>query len=175
MSSIERPFLRRHALEGDERRPRSVGRLVTAAALSAALLVGTVGPASAAVRQPARTAPISLDSGVVIEVAHADSATTQDTTITILPGVVLSITSIGIELSLSAQVVSDLQTGDVSGQDIAETLGEFLDDVPFVSAVAAVVGWALVIGSSLLADCTAKDGSAAFAITWSGIPSCTAP
>jgi len=175
VSSIERPFLRRHSLKGHERRRRGVGRLVTATALSAVLLVGTVCPASAAVRQPAQTAPISLDSGVVIEVAHADSATAQDTTITILPGVVLSITSNGIELSLSAQVVSGLQTDDVWGQDIAEALGEFLDDIPFASAVAAVVGWALVIGSSLLADCTAEDGSAAFAITWIGNPSCTAP
>jgi hypothetical protein len=59
VSNIERPVLRKHTIDG-EKRLRRVVSLTTAAALSASLIAGAAGTASAAVREPARTATLSV-------------------------------------------------------------------------------------------------------------------
>lgn len=207
VSSVELPVLSEHALETTERRRRGVARPVTAALLSAALLAGVAGPASAATRQSARTAPFSLGSGdntlaavestlvanlnevsghglvsvhgtrggVVVDVAQAALADAQSTTITVLPGITLTISSTGIELSLSAQVVTEIQTGLDGGEEIAEIVGSILDlaGVPLGSDIADIVSAALGLGSDLLQVCTAPDGSASFTVSWSALPSCS--
>ena len=112
----------------------------------------------------------------VVDVAQADPAAAQDTTITVLPGITLTISSTGIQLSLTAQAVTEIQTWVFSGgEDIAEIVGEILDlaGVPLGSDIATIVAAAFSLGSDLLQSCTAPDGSASFTVSWSALPSCS--
>jgi hypothetical protein len=59
VSNIELPVLRKHAIHGKKRLRRVVLPAIAAATLTASLTAAAV-PASAAVRMPARTAPISV-------------------------------------------------------------------------------------------------------------------
>jgi hypothetical protein len=124
----------------------------------------------------------STRPGAAVDVA-ADNA--GDSIITIVPGVTLTITSGGVQLSLSSQVVDNIQAGLESGQEIADfvagVVGDALDaaGVPLGDWIAEGVGIAvastLAAGAYLLHLCTAEDGSANFTILWSGPPSCGSP
>jgi hypothetical protein len=246
VSNIELRVLRKHAIGGNKRLQRVVP-LITAAALCVSL-IATAGPASAAVRQPARTAPIRLafsgnglpavslttaaryvhlsdgrftlgtlnaeragasgqalstesalvadmnkllgrgiatvDSardGVVIDTAKVVPASALDTTITVLPGITLSITSTGIQLSLTAAAVTEVENVASFGENVAGLVGDILAlaliPVPYgpgiASSIAGLVANALGIGSDFLRFCTASDGSATFTVPWLGLPSCS--
>jgi hypothetical protein len=149
------------------RRLRRVGPLLTAAALSASLLAASAGPANATVREPARTAPISVE--LLADVA-------QDTTVTVVPGVTLTIGDAGIELSLTKQAVTEVENVVGFGQNVASLVGSILS-VALVPQpgpqIAALVASALGVGTGLLRLCSASDGSASFTIRWFGLPSCS--
>ena len=107
--------------------------------------------------------------------AHFVPAAAQDTTITILPGITLTINSAGIQLSLTKQAISEVETIVGFGQVVASFVGSILSisGVPLGGQIAAIVASALGLGSAFLKLCTAPDGSATFAITWFGLPSCS--
>jgi hypothetical protein len=225
VSNIELPVLRKQAIDGSKRLWRVVP-LVTAAALSASLMAGAAGSANAAVREPARTAPISLASsgnalpavsltaaaryvhvsdggltfgtggpvasmdklldrgtaaagrargGVTVDVATAVPAAAQDTTITILPGITLTINSTGIQLSMTKEAVTEVENVVGFGQNVASLVGAILaiSGVPLGSQIASIVASSLGLANGLLKLCTASDGSAAFTIPWLGLPSCS--
>jgi hypothetical protein len=243
VSNVELPVLRKHAMDG-KRRLRRVVSLVTAAALGASLLAGAAGPASAAVQEPARSAPISFASGDnalpavalaaaaryvhvsdgrlsldtvegekagvssqalstesalvaswnrvlshenvtvnsardtrggVVDVAAAVPAAAQDTTITLLPGITLTINSTGIQLSMTRQAVTEVENLVGFGQAVASLVGSILaiSGVPLGGQIAAIVATSLGLGNSLLRLCTASDGSATFTVSWTALPSCS--
>ncbi len=241
MSDIEPPVLRKHAVDGKKRRQRIVS-LVTAAALSGALIAAAAGPASAAVRQPARTAPISLassDNGVsttsltaaaryvhlsdgrfILDTLDAERAgvsnhalsaesalvtglnefhyratatadsvrkgsvdaanagqtgAAPDTSITVLPRITLIIDSTGIQLSMTPQAVTEVETVLGFGQDVAFLVGDILDiaGVGTGADIADIVGESIALFDDGFKLCTASDGSATFTIRWAGLPSCS--
>jgi hypothetical protein len=251
VSNIDLSVLPKHAIDGNKRLRRMVP-LITAAALSVSLIAAAAGPASAAVREPARTVPISLVSSsnglpavsltsavsyvrfskgrftldtlnaekagvssqalsiesalvasmnklldrggatvnstrdVVVDAAKAVPATAQDTTITVLPGITLTITSTGIQLSMTKQAVTEVETVAGFAEHVAALVGGILgialvgvENGEIGAEIADVVAAAIGLGSDFLQLCTASDGSATFTIPWpwlwlSGdLPSCS--
>jgi hypothetical protein len=248
VSNIELPVLRRHAMD-DNRRLRRVVPLIAVGALCASLLAGATGPASAAVAEPARTAPIALASsdndlaaaslataeryvhvsdsrsaleaieaigakkaevssqarstesahmagpaqavdrrtatvrntpggGVVVDVAKAAPAAAQNRTITVLPGITLTITSTEIQLNMTKQAVTEIENLAGFGQSVASLVGAILGVIPptaSYSGIAGIVAASLGLGSSFLRLCSAPDGSATFTIPFPGygLPSCS--
>ena len=169
MSNVELPVLRKRALDGNKRLRRLVP-LVAAAALSTSLIAGAAGPASAVGRQPARTAPISLASS-----GNTLPAAAKDTTITVLPGITLTIKSTGIQLSMTKQAVTEVENVVGFGQSVASLVGAILGATPasLGSPIAGIVASSLGLGNGLLKFCTASNGSATFTIPWFGLPSCS--
>lgn len=118
----------------------------------------------------------STRDGVVVDLAQGGPVSAQDTTITVLPGITLTVSGTGIQLSLTAQAVTEIQTWVFSGaEDIAELVGSILDlaGVPLGSDIATIVAAAFSLGGDLLQSCTAPDGSASFTVSWSALPSCS--
>jgi hypothetical protein len=210
VSNIELPVPGQHTMHG-KKRLRRVVPLITAAALGAALIAAAAGPASAAVLEPARTAPNSLaarDNGLsaasesalvasmnnrldratatvnrdgggvdIVDIAQVVPAATPDTTITVVPGVTLTIDNTGIQLSMTKEAVTEVENLAGFGQSVASLVGSILAvaQVPDGPQIAAIVGAALGVGSSFLKLCTAPDGSATFTVPypWLGLPSCS--
>jgi len=258
VSNIELPVLRKHATDGNKRLRRVVP-LITAGVLSASLIAGVAGPASAAVREPARSAPISLASsdnaqtaaasyvhlsdgrftldtrgaeqagvssqalsteGIVVAGlnklldrepattaastrdgivggAEVASASTQGTTITLLPGITLTISNTGLQLSMTKPAVTEVTNVVGFVKDLTAIVATAIADNPVVVAAisaamvaitgnpaAAVTGPIIaaagvfvtaVIGlaADVLKICTASDGSATFTVPWFGLPSCS--
>jgi hypothetical protein len=240
--NIELSVHRQHALDSTKRLRRVVS-VITAAALSASLIAAAAGPASAAVGEPARTAPIvsfatsdnglravslmtaaryvhpsdghfTLDTlgakragassqalrtegdlvtslnklldhetttansardGIVIDFAQAVPAAAQDTTITVVPGITLTIASTGIQLSLTKEAVTEVENVLGFGQSVASLVGSILAvaQVPNGGAIAGIVASSLGLANGLLKLCTAPDGSATFTIPFFGLPSCS--
>lgn len=237
----------RNTIDGSKRL-RHVVPLITAAALSVSLIAAAAGPASAAVREPTRTAPTSLASsdndllavsltsaaryvhlsdgrftldardaekagvsskalstestlvagtnkllnggtatvnsardGVVVDAAKTDPASAKDTTITVLPGITLSITNTGIQLSMTEEAVTEVQNLAGFAENVATLVGDILalaliavpDGPEIGSSIAYLVADAIGIGSDFLRACTAGDGSATFTVPWHGLPSCS--
>jgi hypothetical protein len=122
-----------------------------------------------------RTASVSsAGDGVVLDVA-AVPADAQDTTITLLPGITLTISSTGIQLSLTKEAVTEVENVLAVGQTVASLVGAILGVAQVTNAgpIAAIVADALGLGSDLLKLCTASDGSATFTVLWLGLPSCS--
>jgi hypothetical protein len=107
-------------------------------------------------------------------------------TVTLLPGITLTISSTGIQLAMTKEAVEEIQTVAGAGEEVAEIVGGILDVA--LSAVdggeiggeiADIVAAALGLGSEALAACTSPDGSATFSVPWpwlwvSGdLPSCS--
>jgi hypothetical protein len=123
----------------------------------------------------------------VVDAAKAVPASVQGTTITVLPGITLSITSSGITLSMTPEAVAEIQ--DVAGfaEHVADLVGSILalaliavpDGSDIASSISDIVGAAIGIGSDFLAACTASNGSATFDIPWPwlwlslDLPSCS--
>jgi hypothetical protein len=254
VNNIDLPVIRKQAIERSKR-IRHIIPLITATVLSVSLVAAVVVPANAAVREPARTAPISLTSGdtalaavpltsaaryvhlsrgrftvdtldaekagvngqalstesalavgmnrlldrgaatvnsardgVVVNAAKAVPASVQDTIITVLPGITLSITSTGIQLSMTAEAVTEVENTASFAGNVANLVGDILGialaAVPnggagIASGIADLVADAIGIGSDFLKFCTASNGSATFTIPWPwlwlslDLPSCS--
>lgn len=124
----------------------------------------------------------SARDDVAANAAKAVPATAQDTTITVLPGITLTITSTGIQLSLTKEAVTEVENVVGFGQNVASLVGAILNisQVPALGGqIASIVASSLGLANGLLELCTASDGSAAFTIPWpwlwlSGdLPSCS--
>lgn len=119
--------------------------------------------------------------GVVVDVAKAASAApaaAQDRTITVLPGITLSITSTEIQLNMTKQAVTEIENLAGFGQSVASLVGAILGVIPPTapySGIAGIVSAALGLGSNFLKLCTAPDGSATFTVPFPGygLPSCS--
>lgn len=247
MSDIDLPVLHAHNIDRNKRL-RHLVSLITGAALSTSLIVAVAGPASATVREPARTAPISQassDSGLpavsltaaahyvhfsdgqftldtlnagkagvssqalstesalvasmnrlldrrattvnsvrddAVDVASIVPAGAQGTTITIVPGITLTISSTGIQLSMTKEAVAEVENVLGFAQTVASLVSAILAVIPQAQPggpIAGIVASALGLGNSLLKLCTASDGSATFTIPWPwlwpslGLPSCS--
>jgi hypothetical protein len=208
VSNIDLPVLRKHAIDGSKRLRRVVP-VITAVALSVSLLAAVAGPASAAVREPARTAMVSSaasdnglpavsltsavryvhlsDGRLILDTAKAIPAGIQDTTITVLPGITLSITSTGIQLSMTADAVTEIENVAGFAENVATLVGNILDLAligiqnggAIASSITGLVADGIGIGSDFLRFCTASNGSATFTIPWPwlwpslGLPSCS--
>ncbi|MEY9911236.1 hypothetical protein ABIA35_007488 [Catenulispora sp. MAP12-49] len=165
MSTIEPSSRRKHA-EGGAKRLRRVVPLLTAATVSASLVAAAAGPAGAAAR-PAGVASI--------QVAMAIPAAAQDQVITIAPGVTLTIGSTEVQLSLTKEAVTEVQTVIGFGQTVAALVTPILvaAGVPNAALVSGAIAVALGVGSAFLKVCTASDGSAAFTVSLNALPSCS--
>ncbi|MEY9860727.1 hypothetical protein ABH935_006364 [Catenulispora sp. GAS73] len=114
-------------------------------------------------------------NGVALDVAAVVPAAVQDTTITLLPGIVLTIDNSGIQLAMSKQAVTEVESVVGFGQSVASLVGAILSaaQVPLGGQIAGIVASALGVGNTFLKLCTAGDGSATFTVPWFGIPSCS--
>jgi hypothetical protein len=116
-------------------------------------------------RQPGA---LSLASANVIDTAYA-SAAGQDTVITIVPGTILTITSTGIELQISATDVTDIENVVGLGAAITSLVGAILSlaPVPNGSGIVAIVADSLTVGSDVLKLCAGNDGGAVvLSVSW---------
>jgi hypothetical protein len=187
VSNVEPPVLRK--------RLRRVAPLVTAAVLGATLIASAADPAAAAVRQPMGTVTISLASSDKAQPAAslisatryaqvsdgrftltAVPAAARDATITVLPGITLTISKTGIRLSMTKEAVTEVENVVGFGQNVASFVGSILNisNVPAAGGqIASIVANSLGLGNSLLKFCTASDGSATFTVPWFGLPSCS--
>jgi hypothetical protein len=116
----------------------------------------------------------SARDSVTLDVATG-AANAQDTTITLLPGITLTISGTGIQLSLTKEAVTEVENVLAIGQAVASLVGAILSVAQVLNAgpIAGIVGAALGLGSDLLKLCTASDGSATFTVLWAGLPSCS--
>jgi hypothetical protein len=126
-------------------------------------------------REPATAT--SARGDVVVNVAHAVPAANPDTTITVVPGITLTINNTGIQLNLTKEAVTEVENLAGFGQSVASLVGSILAvaQVPDGPQIASIVAAALGVGSSFLKLCTAPDGSATFTVPfpWLGLPSCS--
>jgi hypothetical protein len=123
----------------------------------------------------------SARDGVAVDAAKVVPAAATDTTITVLPGITLTISSTGIQLSLTSEAVTEVENVLGFGQSVASLVGAILSVIPGQNGgpIASIVASSLGLGNSLLKLCTASDGSATFTITWPwlwpslDLPSCS--
>ena len=242
MNTNERPSHGKHAAEAGKRFRRAVP-LVTAAAVSAAMVASAAGPASAATREPAQSAPGLLASGAnalpnaaalaaaapyvhvadgrvtfdaagaqkagvssqalgaegaiagglnqllghesalagsaqngtAMTIAAAVPAALQNTTIQVLPGITLTLDGSGIQLAMTKEAVTEVESVAGFGQTVASLVGSILSASgnPLGGQIASIVAASLGVGSGFLKLCSAPDGSATFTVPWFGIPSCS--
>lgn len=152
MNTNERPAHGRQAADRGKRFRRAVP-LVTAAAVSAAMVASAAGPASAATREPAQAAPGLLAFG-------ADALPNAAALAAAAPYV---------------HVADGRVTFDAAGAQKAGVSSQALDAE---GAVAGGLNQLLVHESALAGGahdelCPAPDGSATFTVPWFGIPSCS--
>jgi len=117
----------------------------------------------------------AVRNGVALDVAAVVPAAVQGTTITLLPGIVLTIDNSGIQLNMSKQAVTEVESVVGFGQSVASLVGAILSaaQVPLGGQIAGIIASALGVGNAFLKLCTASDGSATFTVPWFGIPSCS--
>jgi hypothetical protein len=116
----------------------------------------------------------SARDGVVVNAAKAVAVSVKDTTVSVLPGIILSITSTGIQLSLSKDAVTEAESVASFAEDAATVVGDILDlalaAVPggseIASGIAELAADAIGLGSDLLSFCTDSSGGATFSIPW---------
>lgn len=120
-------------------------------------------------------APAAGAHGTAVDFAAAVPAAAQNTTITVLPGITLTIGSTGVQLSMTKEAVAQVESVVGFGQNVATLVGAILTaaQVPLGGPIATIVAGALGLGNGLLKICTAADGSATFTVPWLGIPSCS--
>jgi hypothetical protein len=134
-------------------------------------------PAQAVDRRTA-TVHNTPGGGVVVDVAKAAPAAAQNRTVTVLPGITLTITSTEIQLNMTKQAVTEIENLAGFGQTVASLVGAILGVIPPTapySGIAGIVAASLGLGSSFLRLCSAPDGSATFTIPFPGygLPSCS--
>jgi hypothetical protein len=253
LSNIELPVRREHAIDG-KKRFRYIAMFTTSAALCASLIAGVAGPASAAVREPAQSASISLassDSGLTTaaryvrlsngrltfdsadaakaganshalsiesaivanlnkDLVHgttaantvkAAAASTQSTTITLLPGFTITFSSTGVVVYISKADVTEFENVATFAKDLASLIASGGVAATIAAAILSVLGpvgvsatviaglvtaaftflgGVIGLASDVLKICTAADGSATFTLPfasgfpWIGIPTCSA-
>jgi hypothetical protein len=112
-------------------------------------------------------------TGIVVDAAQAGA--TQNTVIDLLPGVVLTIGTSDIQLSLSKQAVTEVENVAGLGQGIASLVGAILAlaGVPLGSQITAVVADSLGVADDLFKLCVAADGSSTFTVSLNALPSCS--
>ncbi|MEY9932661.1 hypothetical protein ABH926_007312 [Catenulispora sp. GP43] len=120
-------------------------------------------------------APAAGAHGTTVGFAAAVPAAAQNTTITVLPGITLTIGTTGVQLNMTKQAVIEVESVVGFGQNVATLVGAILTaaQVPLGGPIAGIVAGALGLGNGLLKVCTAGDGSATFTVPWFGIPSCS--
>jgi hypothetical protein len=112
-------------------------------------------------------------TGIVLDAAQAGA--TQNTVIDLLPGVVLTIGTSDIQLSLSKQAVTEVENVAGLGQGIASLVGAILAlaGVPLGTQITAVVADSLGVADDLFKLCVAADGSSSFTVSLNALPSCS--
>lgn len=87
----------------------------------------------------------------------------------------LTIGTSEIQLSLSKQVVTEIETLAGLGQSIASLVGAILAlaGVPLGAEIAAVVADSLGIADDLFKLCVGADGSSTFTVSLNALPSCS--
>lgn len=108
---------------------------------------------------------------IVLTAATTGGTTTYD----LLPGVVLTIGSDYIRLSLSKQIVTDIEDLAAIGQAVAGLVGAILavSGVTGGSSIAAIVSDSIGIGADAFKLCVGTDGSATFTISLTSLFSCS--
>jgi hypothetical protein len=117
----------------------------------------------------------SAHNGMALNVAGAVPAALQDTTIQVLPGITLTINGTGIQLNMTKEAVTEVESVAGFGQTVASLVGSILSASgnPLGGQIASIVAASLGVGSGFLKLCSAGDGSATFTVPWFGIPSCS--
>ena len=115
------------------------------------------------------------DGRVTFDVAGAVPAAFQDTTIQVLPGITLTVNGTGIQLAMTKEAVTEVESVAGFGQTVASLVGSILSASgnPLGGQIASIVAASLGVGSGFLKLCSAPDGSASFTVPWFGIPSCS--
>ncbi|MBS2532027.1 hypothetical protein KGQ20_04520 [Catenulispora sp. NF23] len=113
--------------------------------------------------------------GAAVSVAMAIPAAAQDKVIQIAPGVTLTIGSTSVELSLSKDAVTEIESVVGFGAAVAALVTPVLvaAGVPNAALVSGVIAAALGVGAAFLKICTAPDGSASFSVSLNALPSCS--
>lgn len=175
MSTLEPTSRPKHAKSSAGKRSRRIAPLVTAATISASLVAAAAGPASAAAAaRPAATTATGA-TGASVAIAAAVPAASQNQVIQIAPGVTLTIGSASVQLDLTKEAVTEVQTVIGFGQTVAALVTPVLvaAGVPNAALVSGAIAVALGVGSAFLKICTAADGSAAFTVSLNALPSCS--
>ncbi|WP_194891608.1 hypothetical protein [Catenulispora pinisilvae] len=113
--------------------------------------------------------------GTAVSVPMAIPAAAQDKVIQIAPGVTLTIGSTSVELSLSKDAVTEIESVVAFGAAVAALVTPVLVAmaVPNAALVSGVIAAALGVGAAFLKICTAPDGSASFSVSLNALPSCS--
>jgi hypothetical protein len=130
---------------------------------------------------------------VLADTKDQDAASSQSTTITLVPGFTITISNTGIVVNISKADVTELESVASFAKDLlavfaalgvataiaaaivaAFNLPAAALTGPIVAAAITFVGAAIGIASDVLKVCTAADGTATFTVPWFGLPSCSA-
>lgn len=135
----------------------------------------------------------ALESPASLTKEQAAAADSKSTTITLVPGFTITISSTGVVVAISKADVTEIENVAGFAKDllavfaaagvaaaIATAIVAALNlpaaalTGPVVAAAIAFVGSVIGLAVDVLKICTAADGSATFTIPWFGIPSCSA-
>lgn len=114
-------------------------------------------------------------NGTALTIAGAVPAALENTTIQVLPGITLTVDGSGIQLAMTKEAVTEVESVAGFGQTVASLVGSILSASgnPLGGQIAGIVAASLGVGSGFLELCSAPDGSATFTVPWFGIPSCS--